>query len=194
MNALNEIKTVLGEKRGKKLAALYVGVFLLIVAVVFFATFKLCENIHLKQMNNYLADFRRMIESSESELHARSRIYEQDILTRAALGVKICAEESAPAEGDELERIREAVSASSVSLLDGQRQLISSTGPKCPEEIFFDCLKNLETGKAYTEIYPATDADGKNTNLPHTPGPGTRWKASCWTTLRPRRPLRSGRN
>ena len=163
MKAFEEIRVLLREKDGKKLAAVTVIIFLLITAIVFFATFKLFENTHLKLMNDYLGAIPRMLDSGRNELLMRSRIYEDDILTRAELGLKIYSENSALTDAEKLERTRSAASAASVSLLDGQRQTAATTGAVSPGEIFSACTQGLEPRKPHLEFYPALQ-DGKETD------------------------------
>ena len=113
MNFVKEIKGMLRDKNGKKLALLSFGVFVLIAAIVFFAAFKLCENIYIKQMNDYLGEIPGMIESSRKELDLRGRIYDDDVLTRAELGLKIYREGGRLSDQEKLERVRGAVSVPS---------------------------------------------------------------------------------
>ena len=160
MSLFKEIKAILRESSGKKLAALSVGVFLLITAIVFFATFKLCESIHLKQMYDYLGQIPMIIESGKNELEMRSRVYEDDSLTRAELGLKIYTEDNELGEAEKLERVRDAVSADSVSMVDRQRKLLSTTGSVSPEEIFTACIQTLEPGALHLELYPASSDEG----------------------------------
>ena len=163
MKAMEEIRVILRDRNGKKLAALSVGAFLLIAAIVFFATFKLCESIHLKQMNNYLEEIERISESSGNELQIRSRIYEDDVLVHAELGLKIYTEDQGTADEAKLERVRGAVSASSVTLVDGQRQTLATTGVVSPEENYSACVQALEPRALHLELYPALSKDGEKT-------------------------------
>ena len=163
MNFVKEIKGMLRDKNGKKLALLSFGVFVLIAAIVFFAAFKLCENIYIKQMNDYLGEIPGMIESSRKELDLRGRIYDDDVLTRAELGLKIYREGGRLSDQEKLERVRSAVSADSVSLVDGQRQVLFTTGAVSPEEHFRACLQTLEERKPKLELYPAAEAAGEET-------------------------------
>ena len=163
MNFVKEIKGMLRDKNGKKLALLSFGVFVLIAAIVFFAAFKLCENIYIKQMNDYLGEIPGMIESSRKELDLRGRIYDDDVLTRAELGLKIYREGGRLSDQEKLERVRGAVSADSVSLVDGQRQVLFTTGAVSPEEHFRACLQTLEERKPKLELYPAAEAAGEET-------------------------------
>lgn len=68
MTAITDIKSVLRGKNGKKLAIVTMVTFLLIAAAVFFATFKICENVHKKRLNGYIAENPRTVESSRREL------------------------------------------------------------------------------------------------------------------------------
>ena len=99
MNTFEEIKVLLREKNGKKLVAFSVAAFLLITAVVFFATFKLCENIQLKLMEEYLWEIPELIDSSQNALAVGGRVYEDDVLARSGLGLKLFEDEGADAKG-----------------------------------------------------------------------------------------------
>lgn len=163
MGAFQEYKALLREKSGKKLAALSVIVFLVITVIVFFAVIKLCENTFLKQMDEYLGEIPKFIDSINEELDMRSRIFEDDALARAEIGLKIYEEENALSDAEKLELVRSAVSAASVSLLDDQRVLLSTTGADTPEENFSACIQKLEPREPYLELYSANSEDGKET-------------------------------
>jgi hypothetical protein len=93
MNSVEQIKAILREKSGKKLAAFSAFVFLLITALVFYAVLRLGVDIRLKQMNEGLGEIPKIIDNYSQELSRRSHIYEEDILTRAEIGLKLyCTE------------------------------------------------------------------------------------------------------
>ena len=161
MKEFEDIKVILRGKSGKKLAALSLGIFLLITAIVFFAAFRLCETIHMKQIEDYLGEIQRVVDSSMNELHIRGGIYDKDVLTRAELGLKIYAEHDGMTEAEKLERVRGAVSAASISLLDGQRQLVASTGIVSPEANFSACVQALEPRTPRLELYRTALKDGQ---------------------------------
>ena len=163
MNTFEEFKTLLRQKSGKKLVVLSVAAFLLITALVFFATFKLCENIQLKLMDEYLWEIPEFIDSGKNELLVGSRVYEDDVLARAELGLKLYEDEGALTDAEKLEQARGAVSADSVSVLDAQGEVLATTGPASPEETFRACIQSLEPGKAHWELYPALAEDGTKT-------------------------------
>ena len=163
MNTFEEIKALLREKSGKKLAAFSVIIFLLITAIVFFATYKLCENIQLQLMDEYLWEIPEIADSFRDELLVRSRAYEDDALSRAELGLMLFGKENTLTDAEKLERVRAAVSADSVSLLDEQGEPLSTTGPVSPEETFRACLQKLEPRQAHLELYPALAEDGTET-------------------------------
>ena len=163
MNPFEEIKALLHEKSGKRLIAFSAIVFLLITAIVFYAVFQLSENICLKTMDDYLDEIPKIVDSRKDELIMRSRIFEEDVLARAELGLKLYGEENELTDAEKLEQVRDAVSAASVSLLDGQGQLFSTTGPVSPEENFRACVQALEPRTPYLELYPALPEDGKET-------------------------------
>ena len=118
---LEGIKVILREKSGKKLALRSVIAFLLVTVIVFFAVFSLFETMRVEQMSEYLEEIPGIIENRENELLTCSHIYEGDILARAELGLILSREENVSnTEEEMLERVRGAVSADSVSLVDGQ--------------------------------------------------------------------------
>ena len=163
MNTFEEIKVLLREKSGKKLAVFSVIIFLLITAIVFFATFKLCENIQLQLMDEYLWEIPEIVDSYRDELLVRGHVYEDDVLSRAELGLMLYGKEDSLADGETLERVRAAVSAGSVSILDEQGNLLSTTGPVSPEETFRACIQNLELQQPQLELYPALAEGGTQT-------------------------------
>ena len=163
MNSMEEINVFFKEKSGKKLFAFSGCVFLLITAIVFFASFTFCRDAQLELMDKGLGELPGIIEGRENELVMRSRAYEDDILTRAELGLKFYLEEDGLTDAEKLERLRDAVSAASVSLLDGQGQLLVSTGHVSPEEIFRTCIRTIEPRSAHLEFYPALSEDGEVT-------------------------------
>ena len=162
MTTFEKIRVLLREKDGKKLVAFSVIVFLIITAIVFFAFFQLSENVHLKLMDEYLDELPKIIESRRNELQVRGHVYEEDIMARAELGLKLYVEENGLTDSEKLERVRETVSAASVSLLDEQRELLSTTGPTSPEEKFRAYVKTLEPRSPHIELYPVPSEDRKN--------------------------------
>ena len=161
MNSFEEIKVLLKEKSGKKLLAFSFGVFLLITVIVFFFAFVFCRDNRLKLLDEYLEEIPKIVDSRENELDMRSRIYEDDVLARAELGLKVFREEKGQPDAVRLERVRSAVSADSVSLLDGQGQLLFTTGPVSPEENFRACIQNLEPRSPHLELYSALSKEGE---------------------------------
>ena len=163
MNLFDQIIVPLREKSGKKLIGCSIIVFLLITAIVFSATFELCRNIELKAMGQYLEEVPRIVDSLTNELSMRGRVYEDDVLTRAELGINLYEEESGLTDAEKLERVRSAVSAASISLLDGRRQMLATTGPASPEAVYSACIQQLEPHSPHLEFYPVLSDDGKET-------------------------------
>lgn len=162
MNAFEEIKAILRGKDGKKLAVFSLAVFFVIAAIVFFAFFQLSESVHLKLMNEYLDELPKIIGSRRNERQVRGHVYEEDIMSRAELGLKIYADDNALTNSEKLERTRENVSAASVSLLDGQGEILFTTGPESPEDKFRDYVKTLETRSPHIELYQVVSEDSRN--------------------------------
>ena len=163
MVVFEELKKILREKSGKKLALLSVTAFLLITVLVFFAVFTLCENIHRGKLDRVLGEIPKTVDNVREELSRRNRVCEEDMLVRAELGLKIYSEENGLTDAEKLEKVRSMTSAASVSLLDGQRQLLSTTGPVSPEENLRACIQTLEPRVPHLEVYPALAEDGKET-------------------------------
>ena len=172
MNSFEEIKILMKEKSGKKLVTFSGVVFLLITLIVFFSAFVFCRDNQLKLMDESLGAIPKLVESLENELKMRSRVYEEDAQARAELGLKLYGaelglklygEENGLTDAERLERVRSEISADSVSLLDEQGQMLSTTGPVCPEEYFRACIRNLKPRSPHFEIYPALSEDGEET-------------------------------
>ena len=161
MTYFKNLKLILGEKSGKKLAVFSIVVFLLITVLVFFAAYEFCRNIHLNQMEMYLREIPKIIESRKSELLMRSHVYEDDILSRAELGLRLYEENNELTDAELLEQVRGAVLAESISILDGQRKVLTTTGPVSPEKIFQACIQDLEPRSPHLEVYP-TDAEDEH--------------------------------
>ena len=158
MNTFEEIKTLLREKSGKKLMALSLIVFVLLTVIMFFAVFRLNEIEQLRQMDDYLGEIPNMLENRENELLLRARVYKEDFLSRAELGLIVYGEEDGLTDAERLERVRGAVSADSVSLLDGQGGVVSTTGPVTPEENFHASIQTLEPQLAFYAV-PSEDGE-----------------------------------
>ena len=163
MNSVEQIKAILREKSGKKLAAFSAFVFLLITALVFYAVLRLGVDIRLKQMNEGLGEIPKIIDNYSQELSRRSHIYEEDILTRAEIGLKLYCTENGLTDAEKLERVRDTTSAASISLLDGQGQVLTTTGPVSPEEIFRACSQALEARSPHLEFYSVLTEKGEET-------------------------------
>ena len=172
MKFIEDFKLIISKSSGKKLAAFSIAAFLIITAIVSFAGFNLCKNANLKLMDEYLSEMPKIIDSRNHELNMRGQIYEDDITVRADLGLKIfkleIEQESGLTDEARLNKILNAVSAASVSLLDEQGQLLLTTRREnsnvSPQENFNNCLKTIKPHTPHLELYNAGDAakyDGK---------------------------------
>lgn len=137
-----DLKTILKEKSGKKLIVFSAAIFLIITAMVFYAVFTLCGSIRLNQMNEYFGDIPSIIDRRVDELRIRSRVYEDDMMARSELGLKLYCEENGLTDEEKLERVRDAVGATNLSRVDG---------------------KVVEACVAHFEFYPILTDDGKDT-------------------------------
>ena len=160
MNTLEDIKILMKEKSWKKLDALSVVTSLLVTVFVFFAAFELGRNAYLNQMDDYLDEIPKIIDSYQNELQNRSYVYEEQALTLAELGLKIYEEENDFTDTENLEQVRSMVSSASVSLLDSNRELLATTGPVTPEKNFSEVIKKLVPRVPELELYPEISEDG----------------------------------
>ncbi|MBR0044323.1 MAG: mechanosensitive ion channel [Synergistaceae bacterium] len=193
MKFLEEFKLIMSESSGKKLAAFSIAVFLIITAIISFAGFNLCRDANLKLMDEYLSEMPKIIDSRNDELEMRGQIYQDDITVRSELGLKIYQKESGLTDKARLDKVRSAVSAASISLLDDQGQLLLTTGYVSPQEDFNDCIKSLKPRTPHLELYPVHDKagdvtryDGKGFVMLPVPGNETRsmvFEFSCDTLL-----------
>ena len=114
-------------------------------------------------MDEYLSEIPNIIARRSNELTMRSRVYEDDVMTRAELGAKIYDEKETLTDLARLEHTRNAISADSVSLLNEQGELLFTTGYVSPEENFRTRIHALEPRIPYLELYPAVSKDGEET-------------------------------
>ena len=163
MHPFETVKALLRQKSGKKLIVISVILFLLITALVFFVTFYLCREIQLKQMDEYLWEISQIMKTRDEEVHALNQVYDGKLLTSADVGLKLYTEETTRSEADHLLWVRDMVFADSVSVVDEQRNVISTTGIVIPQERFQAVLQTLEPRRPQLELYPVLSADGKDT-------------------------------
>ena len=163
MKFFKELKLLLENKGKKRNVFLSVIVFLLIIVISFFAVFRCYGIIYLKQMDEYMEQIPKNLENHKNEFYKLSRVYEEDILARAELGLIIFKEQSGLTDAEKLEQLRSAVSADSISLLDEQGKVLSTTGPVTPEETFLACIQNLEAHQTHLEFFRALSNDEEKT-------------------------------
>lgn len=154
----------MGTKSWRKFAALSVVTLLLIMGIVFFASYFVCRSIQIENLKDFQAEIPNMVESINRVLSDYEEFYGANALGRARLGVKIYGEESGLTNEEILENVRTVIKAASVSLVDEKRQLLSTTGPVSREEIFSACLETLEPETYHLEFYPALSDIGKETD------------------------------
>ena len=157
------MKAPFREKSGKKLIWFTVGIFLLIALVVFLAMTVISSSVRLGLMDQYLREVPKIVDARAAEMTMRSRIYENDVTARAELGMKLYEENDGLADAERLEKVRSVVSADSVTLTDGRGNVLATTGPAAPEELFRARLESLEPRVPALELYPARDANGEET-------------------------------
>ena len=162
MIPFEEIKTLLREKSGKKLLLLSVAVFLLITVIVFFTVFMIYGLSRVKQMEEYLSEIPTIVESRENELLMRRAVCEEGYMTYADLGLILYREESDLTDAERLNRVRTATGADSVSLVDEQGALLSTTGFVSPEENVNACVQALEPRQIHLELY-SSSKEGEKT-------------------------------
>lgn len=163
MHSFEEIKAILGEKSGKKLVTFSVAFFLVLTLIVFYVVSSVFGHTRIRQMEEYLGEIPQITEGIQQELLMRSDIYAQDALVRAELGLKLYQEDDGLTDAEKLERVRGAVSAESVSLLDGKKEILSTTGIVTPEEHFRSFVQTLEPRVSDVLTYPALTKEGEDT-------------------------------
>ena len=163
MKFFDQIIASLREKSGKKLVGFTIAVFLIITIIVFGAAFELCRNIELKAMDQILKNIPNVAERTRMELQMRGRVYEDDVLTRAELGLKLYEEENELAQAQKLERVRSMISADAIFALDEQRQILASAGTGADEPLRA-CIRELEPHVPHLELYAARPDDGMGTD------------------------------
>ncbi|MBQ8092843.1 MAG: mechanosensitive ion channel [Clostridia bacterium] len=165
MSSIERIKAFLQEKGGKKLAVISVIVFLIITVILFFAAFKITSDLRLTLMDEELSEVPKIVESLKNELNIRSHAYEEEVKIRAEFGLILYANEDGLTDEDRLVRVRDVVSAKSVSVIDGQKQLVSTTGYVSPEKNFRAGLEALEPYVIHLEIYSSNPEDVETAEL-----------------------------
>ncbi len=163
MNRFRKISATMKEESVKKLVAFTVLMTLLIGFIVFSAVMILNSYGRLKLLNQYIRELPKIVRDREEELDSRSRIFEEDVLARGELGMRIYYEEGGLTEMERLERIRSVISADSVSITDEGGAVLNTTGPVTSMEIFENRIRTLEPGKPDSEIYQLSSEDGQET-------------------------------
>ncbi|MDO5702835.1 MAG: hypothetical protein Q4G47_05730, partial [Lachnospiraceae bacterium] len=148
-----EIKTISRKKNGGVIVGFSAVVFLLIAVIVFFSVLRICESIRMKNVDEYFYKIPEVTENNKNGMLTYSNVYNDDILARAEIGLKLYSEKNAMTDAEELEWVRNAVSADSVSLVDENGQVLATTGPASPEETFNACVKSLEPRSPHLEFY-----------------------------------------
>ena len=161
MNYLENISVLWKEKSWKKLTAFSVFILLIIVVIVFLAAIELSRSVYLDDMNEYLGEIPQIYDSRQNEFLIRSQVYNKDILSRAELGLLLFGEDKELTDVEKLNQIRDSVSAASISMLDENGQMLSTTGPVTPEEKFSSVIKTLEPRVPHLEFYPALSENGE---------------------------------
>ena len=167
MLSFDKAKALVQEKSGKKLIAFSAVAFVLIAVIVFSAVFKRCMNTQMKLMDEYLWETQKTARSRESELKLIRKAYEKDVQGRAGIGLRLYRDGNTLPEGERLAWIRDTVSAASVSLLDGQGKVLSTTGPASPEDVFSASVGTLVPGEVHLAFFPAAsdEAEGKQDGM-----------------------------
>ena len=190
MNRLKQVKTTMMEKSGKKLTALTVLVTLLSAGVVFIAVLFLNNYSKLKMLDQYICAVPSIIEEQEEELKTRSAVFEDDVLARGELGLRIYEEQSELSEEERLEQVSASTIADSVSLTDESGEIINTTGPVMPMDTLKERIRTLEPRKPVTEIYSASPDDTEESDkkdgkvlvmipVPETDGRSLVFEFSC---------------
>ena len=105
MKTFEEIKVLLREKSGKKLQTFTVLTALLIACIVFISVLLLNSYSKLKLLDQYIREVPVIVEDREEELYTRSAVFEEDVIARGELGVKVFQEETDLSAEEKLEKI-----------------------------------------------------------------------------------------
>lgn len=159
MNSSQQAAASDNKKYGKKLAGFTLLTTLVVVVIVFAAVLYGGDYIKLKLLDQYIHEIPGIVMERDEELETRSRVFEEDVVSRGELGAKIYKEYSGLEETEKLEHIRDMISADSVSLINEDGTIIDTTGIVSPMEIFENQLKTLEPHKVFFEIYPDASND-----------------------------------
>ena len=161
MKRFQQVRTSIREKSGKKLQTFTVLTALLIACIVFISVLLLNSYSKLKLLDQYIREVPVIVEDREEELYTRSAVFEEDVIARGELGVKVFQEETDLSAEEKLEKIRSVVLAESVSLTDEKGTVLNTTGPVCPAELFETRVRALEMRTPYLELYPASREDSQ---------------------------------
>ena len=160
---LQEVRISLKDKNIKKLLALTAVMILLIVGIVFFAALLLGYYSELKLMDQFVLEVPKIVDSRGQEFNTRSGVYAIDVQARGELGRKLYEEEKELAQAERLERVRSTVDAAGVTLIDGSKRILATTGSAAPEESFQMHLEALEMNGLMMMLYQEPPQDGEET-------------------------------
>ena len=179
MNFPGVISPPMVEKSGKKLWAFTIFTTVIIGCIVFCAVLFLNSYNKLKLLDQYISEVPSIVEDRIDELNMRSRVFEEDIIARGKLGVKLwqaesglsepempeeirdtVGAESGLTESEMLVKVRDTIGAESVTMTDANGTILQTTGFVTPKETFENKIRTLEPGRADSEIYTVSSEDG----------------------------------
>ena len=148
----------------KKLVGLTILMTLLTVVIVFSAVIFLNNYSKVRLLNQFILELPKILQDREEELDSRKPVFEEDALARGELGVMIYKEESGLSAGEKLEKIRDIVSAESVSLTDENGKILETAGEAAAKEEFEESIGKLEPLKPVFDTYSMKPETGKDSN------------------------------
>ena len=163
MNKTREMYSHMREESGKKLTRFTVLTLLLVVVIVFFAILLLSGYYKMSFLDQDIREVPKIVTDREAELDTRSAVYDSDVLSRGELGYNVYREEDGT-EAEKLDRSRRMVYAESVSLVDGSGNVLETTGPVTPQEMYEEVLRKLEPRKTDFEIFSVRNKEGEDTD------------------------------
>ena len=160
---LQEVRISLKDKNIKRLIALTVAMILLIVGIVFFTALLRGYYSELKLMDQFVLEVPKIVDSRVQEFNTRSGVYAIDVQARGELGRKLYEEEKELEQDARLELVRSTVDAAGVSLVDGGKRVLATTGSAAPAETFQKHLEALESNGLVMMLYQDPPQEGEET-------------------------------
>lgn len=160
MGYLQNFMRIIKGKNVKRLAGHIILTSMLVIIIVFSAVLAVNNYSKLKLMDQYIHEIPKIVADREEELDTRSKIFEEDVLVRGELGLRIYSSETDLQTKEKLNMVRSTIAADSVTLVSEGGTILDTTGVSAPMDLVEKKLKTIELRTPLFEVYQ--DADGKN--------------------------------